>query len=197
MSIKEEINSIKMETEEDDSPVRIINLFTDLGGSDKIHLQLANGLLLFYVAVAGNFLGELFSKRMQRLLTENRWVKHLIAFITMMYSITFVTGITKLVPALTVTLIMYTWFVLSTKMFEWYNIALIFLLMIGFMMNKYADNLDPEEPQDKKTIEKLNKIQSYLFILGLVITVVGVVSYMQYQRKEYGSDFSVIKFLLK
>ena len=193
MNIPEEYNIPDFQQEGRD---RLVNLPTVKSESKKTHFQLANGLLLFYMAVAGNFLGELFSKRMQRLLSENRLVKHMIGFITMLFSITYVAGFTELKPALLITFIMYTWFVLSTKMFEWYNIVIIILLALGFMIEKSRDNLDSDDPEDQKTMDKLTKLNNFFLVLTLVVTVVGLVSYYRYQKSQYGADFSLYKFLI-
>lgn len=184
---------VETHVEDTSFTTKINNLFSMMDGGE---IKLANGLLLFYIAVAGNFLGELFSKRLQRLLKENRGVKHLIAYITMLFSITFVAGVHSLKRALFITSLMYIWFVLTTKMFEWYNIIIILLLIIPFILGRYAEGLDVSDPKNKKLVKTIEKFSDFIFVLTLIVTVIGVVAYLRYQRNEYGSEFSYYKFFL-
>ena len=182
-----------------DWKTKIVNLFVDMGfvssPEQAPHLQLSSGLLLFYIAVSGNFLGELFSRSMQEFFTNNRWAKHMIGFITMLFSITYATGITKLTPALIMTFILYFWFLLTTKMSPAWNFGIIIVLLFSFILEKYKNNLNPQKPDDRQTISFLVKMSNALFVLVLLVTLIGAGMYLFTKKQKFGGDFSVTKFI--
>ena len=51
---------------------------------------IVSGLFAMYLLISSNFLGELFSNSLQRLLNNNFFVKHGLAFLTMFFSISLV-----------------------------------------------------------------------------------------------------------
>jgi hypothetical protein len=185
-----------MSSDQNETKTRVGGLFVDLsflGLDTPKSIQLASGLLLFYIALSGNFLGELFSRQMQETLTNNRWIKHLIAFITMMFTITYVSGVTRLLPAVAMTLILYIWFLLTTKMSLGWNFGIIIALILGFILNKYQDTLD--ENTDKDRIIFFSRMSNVLFIVTIGATLIGALWYMFEKRSKFGKDFSFIKFL--
>jgi hypothetical protein len=181
--------------EEDNTKTRVAATFADLSflGMGMGTVQFASGLLLFYIALSGNFLGELFSRQMQEVLTNNRWVKHIVAFVTMMFTITYVSGVTKLLPAIFITVVLYLWFLMTTKMPLAWNFGIIIALVVGFILNKYRDALDQDKHQDRITL--VGRISNVLFIVTIVATLIGAIWYMFDKRSKFGSDFSFIKFL--
>lgn len=182
-----------------DFKTKIVNLFVDMGfvsSPDAApHLQLSSGLLLFYIAVSGNFLGDLFSRSMQEFFTNNRWAKHLIGFITMLFSITYATGITKLTPAIIMTFILYFWFLLTTKMPPAWNFGIIIVLLFSFILEKYKNNLDPKDPANTETISFMVRISNALFVLLILTTLIGAGMYMFTKKQKFGEEFSVAKFI--
>ena len=138
-----------------------------LGGDGKV----TNGLMLFYMALSGNFIGELLSKQMQELFNNNRIAKHLIGFIIMLFTITYSLEIAGLFKSLMFTGFLYLIFLLTSKMPLTWNLAIVGLLVISFVIDKYKTTLDEDDDED--TIEWLNVINRFLYVVILGGTLAG------------------------
>lgn len=160
-------------------------------------------LLLFYLVIANNFTENLFSKQLKTFFQENRYAQHLIAFITMLVLIMLIGGVTKIEKGLFYTVILYTWFIFTTKLDVQWNIVIIFLLLFGFI---YESRLNEKENQieldDSLTFsEKESLIESqrtnkfYLLITIIIVTIIGSSLYINKQEVQHGGGFDLMRFI--
>ena len=167
------------------NPVRI-----DATGK-PLNYQLSEGLLLFYLAVSSNFIGDLLSKPMQDLFTNNLWAKHLLGFVIMLYTVTFSAGVDSLLSAFKFTITLYFWFLLTTKLSLTWNLIILGVLIIGFALEKYQNSLSGEP---EKFLAN-RKLASTLFMSLLAITAVGGIYNFAVAQQQIGSQFSFIDYL--
>lgn len=180
---------------------KIINLKCN---GTKSSMSIVTALLIFYMLVANNFIGNLYSGQLKDYISANRWVQHLIGCITMLLIIIEIGGVTDGYKALFYTIIGYIWFILTTKLDIQWNLAIIGLLIIGFVYEKqmFAKEESSEEDQaleetDKKKIRKGNKdMKRVIFITILTVTVIGTIMYLNKKRAQHGGSFDTLKFFL-
>ena len=157
-----------------------------------LNYQLSEGLLLFYLAVASNFIGDLLSPTMQDLFTNNRLAKHLLGFVIMLYTVTFSAGVESLLSAFKFTLTLYLWFLLTTKLSLTWNLVIVGVLIIGFALEKYQKSLSGE-PEKFLTNRKLTNT---LFMSLMAITAAGGIYNFAVAQQQGGAEFSFLDYLL-
>ena len=176
----------------------ILNTIKSIFSSEENNHQLTKGLLIFYLSLAGNYLGDLFSPQMQRLFNDNRWVKHMIGLTTMSVSVVYGAGITDVSRMAAYTAVCYVMFLLSTKMDVQWNMLLLALLLAGYVIDNNRSNLvgDAEDSSEAKSqISKYNKEQDRILIVMLVVTLIGTALYARRQSVDHHADFNLVKYI--
>lgn len=162
------------------------------------------GLLFFFIILSGNYLGKLLACHTQRIFTNSMIVKHIIGFISL-YFFVIITDekMKKYNPLLTlsITVLIYFYFLLMAKVETTYFLIIMILLSLlvflqiysEYLYNKPVNNLDNYEKIIKN---KINKVQYYILILSVILTIFGVLVYIGMKKEEYGKDFEIYYFLL-
>lgn len=154
--------------------------------------NLSNGLLLFYIAIATNFIADLYSKPLRKFLKNNRFMHHLIGYLVLLYSISYTTFRTDWMNIFLFTFIMYVWFILTTKMDLIFTLLVVLCLAIGFVFNTHLNEHKDAENNEKKTLHKYEK---YIIYVAIGITIIGTGKFLFEKYTKFGSKFSVVKFL--
>tara|TARA_B100001758_G_C18201025_1_gene499803 strand:+ start:221 stop:808 length:588 start_codon:yes stop_codon:yes gene_type:complete len=154
-------------------------------------------LFLFYIAVAGNYIGGLFNKKVVHLFENDLTTMHVLGFLIMMVSL----GKNTIVESVKYTAVFYLLFELSTRMH--YKLLFIFLAVLAieyFVENRLkildekikTGNANEEEleefRQHKIASEWLSKIAFGLIVVGLF--------HAAYEFSLHHDDFSMKGFLL-
>lgn len=166
--------------------------------------SLAKILLIFYMIVASNCTENLLSKQTREIINNNRYIQHMIGFMTLFVLITLVSDQIDTRSALIYAILGYIWFVFSTKLDIHWNIVIIILLFIGYMYensNKIRVNeikTDNSLTNDQKQI-LLNEIEStQTWIVGsvIIVTILGTFFYSQKKIEQYGGGYDVFTYFL-
>ncbi len=169
----------------------------------KSKITLITAILLFYMATSGTITDSLLSKRLNELLSDNRYAQHTAGFLRMFVTIVLVSGINDTRTALLYSIIAYIWFMLTTKLdLEW-NVLILSLLLLGFV---YENNITAEETKfekdevlmeiDKKKLYKRNRQYKTYIVLSIVtLTLIGTILYYNKKTDQYGGDFNLGVFL--
>ncbi len=118
-------------------------------------------IFVLYLIVGANFLAPTFTCGFQYNLNKSPFLKHIIGFFTMLFFVTLSNNEkTKdkylYFKKVGITFILYTMFILSTRAEDSLFIIFMLLLTANFILNSYADSLDPELYE--KDIKKYKKI---------------------------------------
>jgi hypothetical protein len=153
-------------------------------------------LFLFYIAVAGNYIGGLFNKKVVDLFEKDLTTMHVLGFLIMMVSI----GKNTIVESIKYTAVFYLLFELSTRMH--YKLLFIFLAVLSveyFVENRLkvldekiktgnANEEDLEEFRQHKIASGwLSKIAMGLIVIGLV--------HGAYEFSLHHDNFSLMGFI--
>lgn len=190
-------------------------------------MEIGKILLLTYIIIASNYCSNLFSNSLKNAIENNRYVQHLILIILIMSlliifeqgnSIKFTSN--NHLNVIIMTLIIYTWFILTTKLDLAWNIAIMIILVIYFFYENKKNN-DYKNINNDKNLSNEDKNELYkvltntqnsllLGIFGITLTgtfIYGIEKYNQYgPQKLYrggnylqeggGSNtFNMVKFL--
>jgi len=158
---------------------------------------------------------NLFSNSLHDLIKNNRFAQHLILLLliitlVLMFGSPIGAEVSKneTLNGVIIGLIVYVFFILSTKLNYVYNIAIIIILSLYFLfetqkITDYKNVLnDPVLEDDKKVkiFEQFDMIQNYMLIGIFGVTMVGTLFYLFEKQEKFGqmggskNNFDYLKF---
>ena len=159
--------------------------------------DITRGIFLLVLAICGNFVAETLGCKTQKLLSENMYAKHFISIFILYFSVGFVNSDNPLHPndVMKYALIIYTLFILFTKMDITFTLIVFSLLSATYVISTYIHYYKKTTPKNNELIEKLEYIQkaSYTLIIGLIF--IGFAIYFKKQHRDYNKTWSTSKFL--
>lgn len=165
--------------------------------SDNVTDAPYNAFFLIYLLIACNFLGAVFGCKLQYFLWTNMIFKHIVGYLLMLFLIIFAeprfrdTG--KYVKAIIYSIILYIWFILTTKTHIYVTFVIIILFMILYVLELWKNALN--EKTDEETIKNLKTSQLYITIGAFIITIVGFFQYMMLKERESMLKNSILQKL--
>ncbi len=171
---------------------------------DKL-LVIHKGLLLFLLIISGNYIGNLFSCRIQNAFTNNIYSKHIIGFISLYFFIILVDpNLERINPlkTLILTIPIYVYFLILSKAEAPVFLVIIFLLIFLVMINSYHNYLNIKKAE-KNSLSKREEFYSQniisvkKFIIGtiFVLTLLGFLVYLGMKKVEYQGKFKLLSFI--
>ncbi len=162
------------------------------------------GIFLFYLALLGNYTGDLIPPDLSKFINNHRLVQHCISFFILLFTINLYTDNIHFTKIFGYTFILWVWYLLTSKqhlLTSLIIIALLLLSYISFNLSKDLDITSEEElpaPEKIDLKEKYNKFQNLCFITIFIVSIIGGTSYFIEHYKEYGKDSKTfIEFLIK
>jgi len=164
-------------------------------------------VFIFILIVSANFLAELFPCRLQHLLRNNMFMKHLFGIFTMIFFVVLSTN-NKNKNLFNLSLnsfLLYILFILITKCHVYAFYLILIFLGITYIVNILKQNKieNIEKEQNNKNKELMNKeiknydnIISILYFFIIIITTIGVILYMGEKKIEYKKKFNYITFFI-
>jgi hypothetical protein len=161
-----------------------------------------------YLWLLFGFFTSLLGCDLQRLVTQNMFVKHFLALVCFFFLFTLLdpnnrAGIGQVWLK---TVLVYILFVMSTRSKAWASIAVVVILIIDQTVKMHINYLMTQEGDVSclglncplpiaEQISRFNKLRRLLYMLIVVIIVAGFIHYYMYQKREWGSDFNMLTFL--
>ena len=148
-------------------------------------------IFILYLLIGANFLVPTFTCGFHSNLQKSPFLKHIIGFFTMLFFVT-LTNTEKskdkylYFRKVGMTFILYVMFILSTRAEDSLFIIFMLLLTANFILNSYADSLDPELYE--QDIKKYKKYSKYLTQLTVVVLVFAVIMYFGKKKIQFSKD---------
>lgn len=175
----------------------------------ELNLSIGKVLLLTYIIIASSYCSNLFSNGLKKAIESNRFVQHLVLILLIM-SLMILFGnpfgiqlsSSHTINILILTLLIYVWFILTTKLDLAWNIGIIILLAIYFLFeSKCSTDLGIQLKDTNVTTEtKSQLVQTFVqnnnIILVAIfgITLIGTLFYSNEKQVQYGGGFSLVNF---
>ena len=159
------------------------------------------GILLFLLIISGNYIGNLFSCRIQEYFDTSIFAKHSIGFISLYFFVMLAEPkLQELNPINTLLLSMplYFYFLILAKSEASIFLIIIVLLVILMVSHVYENYIKKKENLSKVEsvyLNKVNIIKKVLIGLIVVITLLGFLVYLGMKKIEYEDKFNFNKFL--
>ena len=165
-------------------------------------VEQATAIFIFMLMISGNSLAELFPCRIQKLLKENIYVKHLVGFLTLFFFGVLTIPDLANVGGMINSFLLYFIFVITANVDYKIWIILFVLYAIMYLLhlikqdyNKIKDGTKKMHTTNEITIfnkiniEQINKFQTVIISLITIITIVGFIVYMGEKKLESGKSF--------
>ena len=167
--------------------------------SDKFLLldnNLLKGIFLLILAIAGNYIAELFGCQTRYLLNNNIFVKHFLTLVLIYFTLGF-TDNSHFNPLnhLKLTLLIWTTLLFFTKMSINFTVFSFILICIIYVMNDYINYLEKNSDKNKNQLVKIKQTKQFFEILFYLSIIIGFSIYAIKQYNEHNKDFSVIKLI--
>jgi hypothetical protein len=174
-----------------------------------INFSVGRIVLLTYVILASQYCSNLFSHGLKEAIESNRMVQHLILLILIM-ALMIVFGNPLGVEftnnqqfnIIIMTLLVYVWFIMTTKLDLAWNVAILIILTIYFLYEskKISDyklilsdpNLD--NLKKKELFDSFDNLQKILLVTIFGVTIAGTLLYVNEKQIQYGGGFSMYRF---
>jgi hypothetical protein len=167
-------------------------------------------ILLTYIIIASGYCTNLFSNGLKNAIQNNKYAQHIILILLIMalmicFGNPFGVEITsnQQVNIVIMSLLVYVWFIMTTKLDLAWNIGILILLTIYFLyeskqISDYkAISLDPQLDLNKKKniLDTYISTQKYILVAIFGVTIVGTLVYANEKQEQYGGGFSINKFI--
>jgi hypothetical protein len=174
-----------------------------------INFSVGRIVLLTYIILASQYCSNLFSNGLKQAIENNRMVQHLILIILIMtlmiiFGNPFGVEITKnqQFNIIIMTLLVYVWFIMTTKLDLAWNVSILLILTIYFLYenkqiteNKIIlqdQNLDVVKK--KELFDNFGNLQTYMLLTIFGITLTGTFLYANEKKTQYGGGFNMFRF---
>ncbi len=175
----------------------------------ELNLSIGKVLLLTWIVISSQYCSNLFSSGLKDALESNKYVQHLVLILLIMSLILLfgnpfgveITSSHTLNIAI-ITLLVYGWFILTTKLDMAWNVGIIILLAIYFLSeSKYTSDLNIQLSDSGTSSDSKSKLvgeflkYNNLALAGIFgITLVGTLFYASEKKVQYGGGFSLNNF---
>ena len=162
-------------------------------------------IFIFVLIVSANFLAEIFPCRLQYLLRNNMFIKHVFGLFTMIFFVVLSSGIKNknIFNITTSSFLLYILFILITKcqIYVFYTILLFLGITYIIHLVKQEEIESSEKESNEKDSNKeihsiYDNIIHVLYILIIMFAILGVIMYMGEKKIEYKKDFDYFTFFI-
>jgi NADH:ubiquinone oxidoreductase subunit 6 (subunit J) len=139
-----------------------------------------------YLIIASNYIADLFSCKFREFLSNSMLIKHIICLCMFGFLVILSkSGIdldknNAYVEALIITLLLYIWFVLTTRTHVYITLVILLLFFVMYLISYRIKHLKT----NKKSTKQLELINKYILICCAIITIIGVINYGFLKNKE-------------
>lgn len=196
-------NKVNNEDTHNQNPA--LNTWFNIQNINLNQTSLIKVLFIFYVFAASDTTNNLMSKQMKKFIDDNRYMQHILGFLSMIVLVTLVGGIVDNKSAILYALIGYIWFIFSTKLDIHWNLIILLLLFVGYMIDNSMSVREIDSNNDKNLtdVEKQNILKEDMtyknVIVGgiLIVTLIGTCFYSQKKLEQYGGGYDIFAYILK
>lgn len=176
----------------------------------ELNFSIGRIILLTYIIIASGYCTNLFSSGLKEAIENNKFAQHIILILLIMalmicFGNPFSVQITsnQQINIVIMSLLVYVWFIMTTKLDLAWNLGILILLTIYFLyeskvISDYTSvSSDPLVSQQTKNsiLNTYISTQKYLLVGIFGVTILGTLIYLNEKQTQYGGGFSIDKFI--
>ena len=155
---------------------------------------MTDGFFLLLLAVSGNFVAETLGCETQYLFSKNMFVKQLIIFFMIYFTINFSSSSAPSPQSsLFKAFLLWVFFLLFTKMTAGFTVAVLLVLLVVYTLGNYQKYLNAKK--DKSKNKEIKELQTALIGLVVLLILLGTSTYYKAKQREYMGKFHFNKFI--
>ncbi len=149
-------------------------------------------LALFIFIISGNFVSDVFSCSLRKILNENLFVKHLVAFFILLIFVALEDTGTTMSNKILMSMGLYAWFIFTMRSPLVVTIIVTLSIVTLYIIQGFI--------QDYKNIGQptdiLIQTRNVIFVSSILLSIIGFIYFTIQTRKLHKNDFSIYKFVL-
>ena len=156
----------------------------------------STALTVFILILFGNYLGELLPCRVQKMMKNNIYLKHLLGFMTLMFFVVITMPELFAENVLLSSITLYIYFLFFSKTYYVFWLAIFFIFAAIFMISMvYKQRIEKGVHKKQENKEIYDYMRIGLVALIVLLTVIGFLVYLGNKKREYGKKFNFVNFL--
>ena len=151
----------------------------------------------FYLIVFCNVTKELMSCRLQHFFDTNMYAKHFIGVLLLFFLVIMIDPDNmekNLLVNVGLTLLIYVIFIITSRLSFVFIVIVLILLLVCYIIGTIAKKKQKEKKEEE--YKQLKLIENIIFIIVSVISAIGFIIYAVEKYREYGKEFSLLKFII-
>lgn len=181
----------------------------------NIFLNHTLAIFIFILIISGNYLAELLPCKVQSIVRNNMYVKHLLGFMTLLFFVIITLPEIFNEFVFINSIILYIFFLVFSKTYYVFWIAVMILFSIIYIITLYTRIIEDKivkhnnEKSDKKSdteedttlfmqddifLENIQYVKDILTRSVIALTLFGFLVYLGNKKREYGNKFQYLKF---
>lgn len=162
-------------------------------------VRLINGMFFLILIISSNFVGNIMNCKYQKVVINNIYIKHFIAFLILYFLNTnLFTEKDHPLDRLKNCIILYFIFIIIMRLNITFTLIVIFLLFVIHLLHQhylyYRNN--PDKAENYEIVIRLHIFIRIISIITLFIAIIGLIINFHQRKIEYGSNFKFNKFIL-
>jgi hypothetical protein len=151
-------------------------------------------VFILILIISANTLLPLFPCKFQSLLRDNMLMKHLFAFITMIFFVVLSAPIDDKKNIFFKAMLLYVFFVFVTKTNYIFFIIILILLAFSYLTILHKNDKKQNENKTDNELIIYDNSLFILYILIIILTFIGLFIYMGEKKIEYKNKFKYFTF---
>lgn len=163
-------------------------------------------IFILFLIITASFITELFPCKVRKILSNNIFIKHFFAFLTMIFFVVLTTPIknNNILDIILNSILVYIIFIFTIKTHYKFFITIMVLLGLLYILTirkgEIKNIMNDEEnisEKDKLTnsYNNLTIINNIIFIIVIILIIIGFLVYYGEKKHEYKKNFDSIIFL--
>ena len=154
--------------------------------------QSISKLALFIFIISGNFVSDVFSCSLRKILHENILVKHLVAFFILLLFVGLEDTETTMSNKIIMSIGLYAWFIFIMRspviVSTIVTVSIVAMYIIQGFIKDY-ENIG-------KNTEFLLQTRNTIFVCSFLLSIIGFIYFIIQTRTMFKNDFSIYKFII-
>jgi len=167
----------------------IYNMLDNLINSGSQHIS---KLALFIFIISGNFVSDVFSCSLRKLLQDNIIIKHLVAFFILLLFVGLEDTGTTMTNKIVMSIGLYAWFIFTMRSPLVVSIIVTLSIVALYIIQGYIQDFE----NVGKTTDMLILTRNTIFVCSFLLSIIGFVYFTLQTRSMYKTDFSIYKFVI-
>ena len=157
--------------------------------------ELALPVFAFYLLIACNYTKEIFGCNLQSVLNNSMMAKHMVAFLLLFFLVVAINpefADQKILKNLLATILIYAWFLVTTRIPFPFMITVLVLLLASYIMSLAK----ARHMRDQNHAEQIQaeKWQKGMATAAFIVSIVGFAIYAWEKKREYKTKFRWSRF---